>query len=86
MQKTSVRGWAAIRVLIQNCKMTNAATNSSAVVLIENGIPGAALEGGKPAILRRGSLSSIDLVVWAPVFSQPAAILSTAFKFSVTIQ
>ena len=85
MQKTSVRGWAAIRVLIQNCKMTNAATNSSAVVLIENGIPGA-LEGGKPAILRRGSLSSIDLVVWAAVFSQPAAILSTAFKFSVTIE
>ena len=78
MQKTSVRGWAAIRVLIQNCKMTNAATNSSAVVLIENGIPGAKL--------RRGSLSSIDLVVWAPVFSQPAAILNTAFKFSVTIE
>ena len=36
-------------VLMQNCKMPKATTNSSAVVLNLNGIPGAILEGCKPA-------------------------------------
>ena len=43
--------------------MTNATSNSTAVVLIENDLPGAALERRKPAKLRR-SLSCLDLVVW----------------------
>ena len=53
--------------LMQNCKMANASSNSKAVVLTENDIPGAALERRKPAKLRRRSLSSLDLVVWVPL-------------------
>ena len=54
--------------LMQNCKMANyASSNSTAVVLTENDIPGAALERRKPAKLTRRSLSSLDLVVWVPI-------------------
>ena len=52
--------------LMQNCKMVKATLNSTAVVLTENDIPGAALERCKPARLRR-SLSSLDLKVRAPL-------------------
>ena len=52
--------------LMQNCKMANATSDSTIVVLTENDIPGAALERRKPAKLRR-SLSSLDLVDWAPL-------------------
>ena len=51
--------------LIQNCKIANATSNSTDVVLTENNIPGAALERRKLAKLR--SLSSLDLVVLAPL-------------------
>ena len=43
--KTSDRGWTVLnllKALIQNCKMANATSNSTAVVLTENNIPGAA--------------------------------------------
>ena len=53
--------------LMQNCKMANATSDSTIVVLTENDIPGAALERRKPAKLRRRSLSSLDLVDWAPL-------------------
>ena len=53
-------------VLMQNCKMANATSNSTAVVLTENDFPRAALERRNPAKLRR-SLSSLDLVVWTPL-------------------
>ena len=51
---------------MQNCKIANAISNSTAVVLTENDIPGAALERRKPAKLRR-ILSSLELVFWAPL-------------------
>ena len=57
---------SVLPVLMQNCKMANASSNSTAVVLTENDIPGAALERRKPAKFRR-SLPSFDLVVWAPL-------------------
>ena len=50
-----------------NCKMANASSHSTAVVLAENGIQGADLERHKSAKLGRKSLSSFDLVVWAPL-------------------
>ena len=53
--------------LMQNCKMANASSNYTAVVLTENDIPRAALERRKPAKLRRRSPSSLDLVVGAPL-------------------
>ena len=43
--KTSDRGWTVVNVLkalIQNCKMANAISNSTSVVLTDNDIPGAA--------------------------------------------
>ena len=43
--KTSDRGWTVMNVLkalMQNCKMANATSNSTSVVLTENDIPGAA--------------------------------------------
>ena len=52
--KTSDRGWIGMSVLMalmQNCKMASASSNSMAVVLTENDIPGAALERRKPAKL-----------------------------------
>ena len=51
---------------MQNCKMANASSNYTAVVLTENDIPGAVLARTKAAKLRRRSLSSLDLMVWAP--------------------
>ena len=65
--KTSDRGWATMSVLTQNCKMANASSHSTAVVLAENGIQGADLERRQSAKLGRKSLSSFDLVVWAPL-------------------
>ena len=68
--KTSDRGWTGTSVLmalIQNCKMANASSKSTAVVLTVNDIPGAASERSKPAKLRKRSLPSLDLVVWAPL-------------------
>ena len=44
--------------------MANATSSSTAIVLTENDIRGAALERCKPAKHRRRSLSSLDLVVW----------------------
>ena len=58
---------SVLMALMQNCKMTNATSNSMAVVLAETDIPGAALERHKPVKLRRKSLTSLDLVVWAPL-------------------
>ena len=58
---------SVLPALMQNCKMANASSNSTAVVLTENDIPGAALERRKPAKFRRRSLPSFDLVVWAPL-------------------
>ena len=46
---------------MQNCKMANATSNSTVVVLTEKDIPGTASERRKPEKLRR-SLSSLDLV------------------------
>ena len=54
--------------LMQNCKMVNATSNFTAVVLTENDITGVVLERTKPAKLRRRSLSSLDLMVWAPLW------------------
>ena len=68
--KTSDRGWTGTSVLMalmQNCKMANGSSNSTAVVLTENDIPGAALERLKSAKLRRRNLSSLALVGWAPL-------------------
>ena len=64
--KTSDRGWTTMSVLM-NCNMANTTSNSTAVVCTENDIPGAALERCKPAKLKRRSLSSLYLVVWAPL-------------------
>ena len=72
-------------VLMQNCKMANATSNSTAVVLTENDFPRAALERRNPAKLRRRSLSSLDLVVWTPLRIQCislAGICSTKFVIS----
>ena len=69
--KTSDRGWTGMSILmalIQNCRMANASSNSTAVVFTENDIPGATFEMRKPAKLRRRSLSSLDLVVCAPYY------------------
>ena len=52
-----------LMALMQNCKMANATSNSMAVVLAENDIPGVDLERRKPAKLRRKSLTSLDLVI-----------------------
>ena len=58
---------SVLMALMQNCKMVSTTSNSTAVVLPENDIPGADLERRTPAKLRRKSLSSLDLVVWAPL-------------------
>ena len=42
---------SVLMALMQNCKMASASSNSMAVVLTENDIPGAALERRKPAKL-----------------------------------
>ena len=58
---------SVLMALMQNCKMANASSNYTAVVLTENDIPRTALERRKPAKLRRRSPSSLDLVVGAPL-------------------
>ena len=55
---------SVLMALKQNCKIANATSNSTAVILTENDILGAALERRKPAKVRR-SLSSLELVFWA---------------------
>ena len=52
-----------LMALMQNCKMVNATSNSTAIVLTENDIPGVALESCKPTKLGKRSLFSLDLVV-----------------------
>ena len=57
---------SVLTAFMQNYKMPNATSNSTDVFLTENDVPGIALERRKPAKLSRRSLSSLDLVVWAP--------------------
>ena len=64
-----------LKALIQNCKMANATSNSTSVVLTENDIPGlGCLERRKLAKFKRRSLSSLDLVVWG-------AIMNTVYRY-----
>ena len=58
--------------------MANATSSSTAIVLTENDIRGAALERCKPAKHRRRSLSSLDLVVWAPLWIRCIACVSAS--------
>ena len=57
---------SVLTAFMQNYKMQNATSNSTDVFLTENDVPGIALKRRKPAKLSRRSLSSLDLVVWAP--------------------
>ena len=56
---------SVLKALTQNCKIANAISNSTAVVVTKNNIPEAALERRKPAKLI--SLSSLELVFWVPL-------------------
>ena len=58
---------SVLMALMENWKTVNASSDSTAVFLIENDIPGADLERCKPAKRRRRNLSSLDLVVWSPL-------------------
>ena len=55
--------------LMQNCKMANPTSNSTASVFTENDIPGAVLERPKSAKLRRRSLCSLNLVVLGAIMN-----------------
>ena len=56
-----------LKALIQNCKMANATSNSTSVVLTENDIPGAAQKDANLQNLKEEACPASTWWFWAPL-------------------